>query len=453
MSKDNLSILVVDDEKNFRGLFIDVLSPEGYSVNVAEHGAQGLEKVQDNHYDVAIVDVMMPIMNGLQFLKEALAIQPNLYVIMMSALNDAENIVTAVKHGAFHFLLKPIDIDFLFSLLAKIIEQKKLNEENLKLKEKISFYESYPNILGNSKNFLKVVQQSLQISKTEASCLIRGESGTGKELVCEMIHKESLRKKGPLIKINCAAIPPNLLESELFGHEKGAFTGAYTSKKGVFELANHGTLFLDEIGDLDLSLQAKLLRVIESGEFSRVGAEKSLTTDVRIISATHMDLQKKIKENSFREDLYYRLNVVSISLPSLRERVEDIPLLANHFIKELSIKNQKTAKPISIQALSYLLTYPFEGNIRELKNLMERAVVFSIGDTIELTDIFGEDTFQRDKHYIMVPVNTSLQEIETSVIHKVLELTGGNKKKTAEILNISLRKVFYKVKEEKDKPV
>ncbi|MDH4129063.1 MAG: sigma-54 dependent transcriptional regulator [Spirochaetota bacterium] len=449
MDSKNLSILVVDDEKNFRTLLFDALIPEGYFIDEADNGINALKKVQEKHFDVAIVDVIMPQMGGLSFLEKVVILKPNLFIIMMSGLNDVENIIKAIKIGAFHFLTKPLDIDLLYKLLNKIVEQIKLNNENLKLKEKLSFYESYPNIIGTSEAFIKIVQQALQLARTEAFCLLNGESGTGKEVICELIHKESNRKKGPLLKINCAAIPTNLLESELFGYEKGAFTGAYQTKKGLFELADNGTLFLDEIGDLDLTLQAKLLRVIELGEFNRVGGEKTLKSNVRIISATNKDLQQKIKENAFREDLYYRLNVVNLYLPPLRDRVEDIPILVNHFVKELSEKNQKPIKPVSKKTLSYLLTYPFEGNIRELKNLIERAIVFSKDDTIELKDIFDENTFQVEKHYIQIPIDTTMANVESIVIKKVLEFVDGDKKKAAEILNISLRKIFYKLKEEK----
>ncbi|HEO65384.1 MAG TPA: sigma-54-dependent Fis family transcriptional regulator [Spirochaetes bacterium] len=447
--ENNISVLVVDDEKNFRSLLDDALSPEGYLVDTAEDGEAGLSKVKDKYYHLAIVDVMMPKKDGLAFLSEALIHQPDLVVIMMSAVNDVERIIDATKKGAFHFLIKPIDLDVLYNLLNQIVEKIKLNEENIKLKEKLSFYESFPSIIGNSPPLMKVIQQAIQIAKTEAFCLILGESGTGKELICDLIHKKSPRVKGPLLKINCAAIPSNLLESELFGHEKGSFTGAYQTKKGLFELADGGTLFLDEIGDLEMALQSKLLRAIELGEFSRVGGQKVIKTNIRVISATHHDLHKKIKNNSFREDLYYRLNVVSVRLPPLRERVEDIPLLANHFIKELSIKNQKEEKPLSQEALSYLMTYPFEGNIRELKNLMERAVVFSTDDTLYLDDMFMDDTFQQEKHYLQIPITASLVDIEKLVINKVLEFNKGDKKKTADMLGVSLRKIFYKIKGEK----
>ncbi len=448
----NFDILVIDDEKNIRGLLVDLLEPEGFNVDTAEDGVAGLQKLQEKQYDLVLVDVMMPRKDGLQLLSEAMVFQPNLPVIMMSALNDVNNIITAIKKGAFHFLTKPIDIDLVYSLVNKIVDQKKMNDENRHLKEKLSFYESYPNIIGNSKPFLDAVQRALQIARTEAFCLILGESGTGKELIAELIQKESSRKDAPFFKINCAAIPSNLLESELFGHEKGSFTGAIQMKKGLFELSNLGTLFLDEIGDLELPLQAKLLRAIELGEFTRVGGQKVIKTNVRIISATHRDLPEKIKDKSFREDLYYRLNVVNIYLPTLRERIEDIPILAKHFIKELSVKNFKPEKPITNEALSYLMTYPFKGNVRELKNLMERAVVLSNNDTIDLGDIFGDNTFRQEKHYLQIPIGIPMQDIENIVIKKVLELNNGDKKKTADMLQVSLRKIFYKVKEEKDSP-
>ncbi|GMT48718.1 MAG: acetoacetate metabolism regulatory protein AtoC [bacterium] len=447
---NNISVLVVDDEKNFRSLLDDALSPEGYLVDTAENGEVGLSKVKNKHYDLAIVDVMMPKKDGLEFLSEALIHQPDLTVIMMSAVTDVERIVDATKKGALHFLIKPIDLDVLYSLLNQIVGKIKLNEENIKLKEKLSFYESFPSIIGNSPPLMKVIQQTMQIARTEAFCLILGESGTGKELICDLIHKKSPRAKGPFLKINCAAIPSSRLESELFGHEKGAFTGAYQTKKGLFELADGGTLFLDEIGDLEMALQSKILRAIELGEFSRVGGQKVIKSYVRIISATHRNLHDKIKDNTFREDLYYRLNVVSVRLPPLRDRTEDIPLLASHFIKELSIKNQKKNKLISQEAMNYLMTYPFEGNIRELKNLMERAVVFSTEDIIQLNDIFMDDTFQQEKHYLQIPMTHSLAEIERLVINKILELNKGDKKKTANMLGVSVRKIFYKVKEEKE---
>ncbi len=447
---NNISVLVVDDEKNFRSLLEDALSPEGYLVDTAENGEVGLSKARAKHYDLAIVDVMMPKKNGLEFLSEALIHQPDLIVIMMSAVNDVERIIDATKKGAFHFLIKPIDLDVLYSLLNQIVEKIKLNEENIELKEKLSYYESFPSIIGNSPPLMKVIQQTMQIARTEAFCLILGESGTGKELICDLIHKKSPRAKGPLLKINCAAIPSSLLESELFGHEKGAFTGAYQTKKGLFELADGGTLFLDEIGDLEMALQSKLLRAIELGEFSRVGGQKVIKSYLRIVSATHRNLHNKIKNNTFREDLYYRLNVVSVRLPPLRDRTEDIPLLANHFIKELSIKNQKENKLLSQEAINYLMTYPFEGNIRELKNLMERAVVFSTEETIKLDDIFMDDIFQQEKHYLQVPITLSLADIEKLVINKVLDFNKGDKKKTADMLGVSVRKIFYKVKEEKE---
>ncbi|MDH5681475.1 MAG: sigma-54 dependent transcriptional regulator [Spirochaetota bacterium] len=450
MESRKLSILIVDDEKNFRTMLSDALVPEGYDVETAEDGRKGLEKFASRHFDLAIVDVMMPVMDGLSFLKEVKAKNGALHVIMMSALNDVDNVVSAVKHGAVNFLIKPIDLDVLFPIVSSIEDQIKLNEENIELREKLSLYESHPNIVGNSPKFTSILKKAMQIARTEAFCILFGESGTGKEVICELLHRESPRNKSLLRKINCAAIPPNLLESELFGYEKGAFTGAYQTKKGLFELADKGTLFLDEIGDLDLNLQAKLLRVIELGEFTRVGGERTITSNVRIISATNKDLLAKIQEKTFREDLYYRLNVVNLTLPPLRDRVEDIPLLANHFITELCKKNKKDIRPISLEALEYLRSYPFEGNVRELKNLMERAVVFATGKNIELMDIFGEDTFKYEKHYFQVPINMPMEEIERNVIHKVLELTNGDKKKAAEMLKISVRKIFYKIKEEKE---
>jgi DNA-binding NtrC family response regulator len=436
-------ILVVDDEELQREMLGGFLQKEGFSVSLADSGETALKLCQDEFFEVALIDLKMPGMDGIELLSNLKEINPEIQVIVITAHGSIETAVEAMRRGAFHYVNKPVDLEELKINVKKALESQKVLAENRFLKEQLEEKYKDLKIIGESKAIQEVLSTVAMVAKTDSTVLIRGESGTGKELVARAIHALGDRASQRFISLSCAAIPETLLESELFGYEKGAFTGATRRKEGRFELADAGTLFLDEIGDLSLETQVKLLRVIESQEFERLGGKETIKVNVRIISATNQDLERKIKEKSFREDLYYRLNVVSIFIPPLRERKGDILPLVEHFIQKYNQKTGKNIQGITTEAKDILLSYLWPGNIRELENAIERAIVLGRGEAIDKSDL-AYLSFQKTEQF---PSDFSLKELEKSQILKVLEKTGGNLTQTAELLGIHRNTLRLKMKE------
>ncbi|MBI5582310.1 MAG: sigma-54-dependent Fis family transcriptional regulator [Deltaproteobacteria bacterium] len=446
----NIRLLVVDDEKNQRELLQGFLQKKGYVVQAAESGEQALAWLKENVCDVVLTDHKMPGMDGTALLQEIKALYPETWVVMMTAYGTVEKAVEAMKLGAFDYLSKPIDLEELLLLLERVENSILLTRENRQLRRELKEKFSFEGLITQSPKMEEVLSLVARVAPSQSTVLIRGESGTGKGLIAKIIHYQSSRSKGPLITVNCAAIPETLLESELFGHEKGAFTGALFQHRGKFEQAQGGTLFLDEIGDLSPALQAKLLRVIQEKTFERVGGNKTIQVDVRVISATHQDLEGNIREGRFRQDLYFRLNVVSLLLPPLRERREDIPLLIDHFIKRFSRENNKEDLEVSKEARELLLRYPYPGNVRELENIVERAVVLCRGRLITSRDLpFHLTEGVGESAAMSVPSNLSLprqlEELERHLIQKSLQEAGGIQTRAAEKLGISERVLRYKL--------
>jgi DNA-binding NtrC family response regulator len=428
------------------------LQPEGYLVKSFENGIDALKDIRFDFAALAIVDLKMDPMNGIEVLKKIKEINPKTEVLMISAYGTVDDAVKAMHLGAVDFLTKPFSPDELRirvrKIWQKIQNEKKLEdllEQNKILSDEL--YTGYDEIIGNSQAIKKVFSLIEQVADKDTTVLIHGESGTGKELIARAIHRKSKRSEYPFIKINCGALNENLLESELFGHEKGSFTGAIRQKKGRFELADKGTLFLDEIGDVSPSMQVKLLRVLQEGEFERVGGEITLKSDVRIIAATNKDLQKLILGGHFREDLFYRLSVIPINLPSLRERKEDIILLINYFIKRLALKNNCEVKEISGEGLEMLMDYPWPGNIRELENLTERLFVISTDKVIDPSLIASHlsSSISLNSGYENLPLEEALYAFEKNLIVNAMKKANGIKNRAAKILGISTSVLYYKL--------
>jgi two-component system NtrC family response regulator len=443
-------ILIAEDEKTQRDLLEGFLKKEGFSVEAVADGREFLKKLQRDFFDTALIDYKMPELDGLQTLREIRKLYPDLPVIMMTAYGTVETAVASMKEGALDYITKPIDLDELLLMLQKVVERSNLIKENKELKAQLQERYEFTNIVYGSPKMEEVMGLVARVAPSQTTILIRGESGTGKELIANAIHYASPRSAKPWVKMSCAAIPETLLESELFGHEKGAFTGAAQRRIGRFEEADGGSIFLDEIGDLSPSTQVKLLRILQNREFQRLGSNLILKTDVRVITATHRDLEEAIKKGLFREDLYYRLNVISILLPPLRERREDIPLLIDFFLQKYSNENQKSISDISQEARTLLFRYPYPGNIRELENLIERAVVLCRGEMITTQDLpfhLKEEKSERlleSKKEKSLP--ESLEEIERDSILKALHQHQGVQTKAAENLGISERVLRYKMK-------
>lgn len=438
-------ILVVDDEENQRDMLAGSLKKQGYAVEAAESGKVALELAGQKHFELALVDLKMPEMDGIELLEKLKEQNPEMQVIMMTAYKTVESAVEAMQKGAYHYISKPINLNELKLNIKKALNNQRIIIENRYLKEELEQQYKDLKIIGGSKAITGVLSTVARVAPTDSIVLVRGESGTGKELVARAIHALSQRKDEKFIPVSCAALPETLLESELFGYERGAFTGAAKKREGRFELADGGTLFLDEIGDIPLETQVKLLRVIESQKFERLGGKDTLNVDVRIISATNQDLEKKTKEKSFREDLYYRLNVISIFIPPLRERKEDIITLVEHFVNKSNQKCAKDIKGITQKAKEILLSYDWPGNVRELENIIERGVVLSRGEALDEEDL-SSLSFGRRKG---MPSDLSLKEMEKSHILNVLEKTDWNLGKAAEMLGIHRNTLRLKMKEYK----
>jgi Nif-specific regulatory protein len=446
-----MQILIVDDEKAQRELLAGFLIKEGYGAEAAEDGKKALEEMKAGEFDLVLTDYRMPGMDGIQLLREIRRAHPEATVVIMTAYGTVETAVQAMKEGAYDYITKPIDLAELLLLIQRIAKESGLHRENLQLKEQLRDKFKVEFIISNSRRMEEALNLVGRVAGSQATVLILGESGTGKELIARAIHYASPRADKPFIKVNCAALPENLLESELFGHEKGAFTGAVTRRIGRFEQAHSGSIFLDEIGDLTPPLQIKLLRVLQEKEFERVGGNQTIKVDVRVIAATNRNPEEAIQKGAFREDLYYRLNVVTITLPPLRERKEDIPLLVDHFLKKYSQKNQKQVTAVSKEARDLLQRYDYPGNVRELENFIERAVVLCRGETLTRQDLplalqEGKGEASLDYGQIGRTLPDTLEEVERQLIARALEKNGRVQTKAAEELGISERVLRYKMK-------
>ncbi|NTV13776.1 MAG: sigma-54-dependent Fis family transcriptional regulator [Desulfobulbaceae bacterium] len=451
------TILVVDDEPNYRLILSELLKDEGYEVFTAGSGAEAMKVLRETDLDLIITDMLMPGMTGLELLTEAKIFDQNLPIIMITAFGEVEKAVAAMQAGAFNYLTKPFNNDELLVSIKKAIDHYSLVRENVRLKSEVTTRYNFANMIAKDEKMQQVFSLIEKVAPTTASVLITGESGTGKELVARAIHFNSPRREAPLISLNCAGLPEHLLESELFGHEKGAFTGAVSLRKGRFELADSGTIFLDEIGEMPMNLQAKLLRVLQEKSFERLGGTRTLQIDVRIVAATNRDLKEAVGQGEFREDLYYRLNVLHLHLPPLRDRAIDIPLLVNHFLEKFSKRLTRPDLKISIPALRHLTRLPWEGNIRELENCIERAAILCDNDLIDLTDLQLDSelpapllTAELQSSVAHLPPGLRLAEyldaIEKSIIEQALEAAHNIQAHAAEGLGITKSLLQYKMK-------
>ena len=434
--------------------FLEILlCGEGYNVDSAHNGSEAIKKLNLDHFDLVISDIQMPGMDGLELLKNIKELAPATEVLMMTAYASTETAVEAMKSGAYDYVTKPFKVDEVKLIIRNVLEKVNLKVENLLLKKELKEEYRFGDIIGVSDCMREIYDLIKQIAPTKTNILIEGESGTGKELVAKSIHANSERKDKPLITVNCGAVPENLLESELFGHIKGAFTGAIGSKQGLFELADGGTIFLDEIGEMPVQLQVKILRVIQEKEFRRVGDVKSHSTNVRIIAATNKDLDEAVGKGEFREDLYYRLNVIQIKIPPLRERKDDIPSLSSCFLKKYNREMGKNIKRISSEALQSMLLYEFPGNVRELENIIERAVALEKTDVILSESLPAKVTMPSDSTPSIgmeIPENGLnmegiMDEMEKGLLMKALQMTKGGKTKAAKLLNLSFRSFRYRL--------
>lgn len=438
-------ILFVDDEKGYRSSFRSAFGlDDRFYLETASDGQEALETLKHFQADIVLTDFRMPNMDGLTLLKEIKSRYPETFVLMLTGLDSTRDAVAAMKSGAYDYILKPFDIEMIKKTLEKILVHKAILAQEASGLEGAEI--SFENIIGQDQKMFAIYEKISQVALSNASVLITGESGTGKELIAEAIHKKSHRKNKPFIQVNCAALTDTLINSELFGHEKGSFTGAVSRKKGLFEQANGGTIFLDEIGDIPLQTQVALLRVLELGTFQRVGGAETIQVDVRLVCATNKNLTEAIEEKLFREDLYYRINVVSLAVPSLRTRISDIPLLAQHFLEKYCAETDKRIKRISQRVLNLLVKYSWPGNVRELANAIEHSVVFCVGDILvpenlpaEIVHSQGEDNFN------FASSSSSLQEVEKALILKVLTENRWNLKQTADALVVARSTLYSKL--------
>ncbi len=472
-------IMIVDDEQSIREFFEIMLTQEGYSVECCSDGPEALKKAQSSIYDLVISDIAMPDMSGLELLEKLKETSPETNVIMITAYASTESAVEAMKNGAYDYILKPFKLDEIKMIIQKALNQSVLTKENELFRKEIRGRYGFGNLIGKSPQMLKVYELIETVSSNKSSVLITGESGTGKELVAKAIHYNSPKKDRPFVSVNCGAIPENLIESELFGYIKGAFTGATSNKKGLFEIAHQGSFFLDEIGELPLQVQVKLLRALQEKIIRRVGGTEDVSVDVRIISATNKDLESEVRAMKFREDLFYRLNVINIKLPALRERKDDIPILIYHFLNHYSHEHGKTIKGISRESLDMLLSYDYPGNVRELENIIERSIALETTDLIQsenisvkldknLEEIFDKSAIGRNIQTDTQGVNQSspnkranivsngipkggmnldreLEKVEKQLILDALKKSSGSRKKAAKLLNVTFRSLRYRI--------
>ena len=451
-------ILLVDDDADIRETMVTLLTMNDYSVTSVADGQSAIEEVKKEKFNIVITDLMMPKMTGIDVIKNLKAIDPDLQCIVITGYATVSTAVDAMKAGAYDYLMKPFNGTEVLMLLKRVMELQDLQAENSQLKRTLHQRYGYENLIGSSEGIQKVCSLIEKVAETDSTILILGESGTGKELVARTIHYNSPRKNKPLIPINCGAIPETMLESELFGHEKGAFTGASATRIGRFELADGGTIFLDEIGDMSPTLQVKLLRVLQQREFERVGGVRTIKVDVRIIAATNIDLEHAVHEGKFREDLYYRLNVIPVVIPPLRERADDIPLLMDHFLSHFNKSKKRDIKGFSPAAMDILISYPWPGNIRELENLVERLIILKGNGTIcpdDLPDKFISHTLNNEGalHITLPETGVNLkdvvEEFENNLILQAMQKAQGVKNKAAQLLSLNRTTLVEKLKKKK----
>jgi DNA-binding NtrC family response regulator len=455
------TVLVIEDDRAQRESLQEILAAEGYEVETAPDGETGLARLQETGFEVVLTDLALPGLGGMEVLKYLVRHRPEALCIIITGYATIKNSVTAMRLGAYDYLAKPVDPQELKLVVKRALEHKKLRQENLQLKKQLCKRFGFTNIIGASPAITRVFDLVRKVADTDATVLLLGESGTGKELIARAIHYNSPRRQGPLIPVNCAAIPEELLESELFGHERGAFTHAVRTRLGRFEQANGGTIFLDEVADMSPSLQVKILRVLQDRAFERIGGVKTIQVDIRVIAATNQDLECMVSQGRFREDLFYRLNVIPIRIPPLRERPSDIPLLASHFLQECSRKKKKPLKRLSPGVMDLLLHYDWPGNVRELENLTERLVILSEGEVVGVSDLperFGAPLppasgpgltdFPRQG----VHLTSAVQEFERQLILKALEKSNWVKTKAARLLHLNRTTLIEKMKKQKIQP-
>ena len=444
------TILVADDEKNIRlGLQI-ALEDEGYQVLLASDGQEAWKIINSSNVDLLITDLKMPKMGGNELLKKISSSFPTMPVVILTGHGTIESAVEAMRNGAVDFMTKPLNLDRLFMLIKRAFSNLDLYDQNTQLKKELAELKRisrYNKIIGKSEPMTRLMETVNQVADAQASVLVTGESGVGKELIGDALHNLSSRSSGPFIKVSCASFAETLLEDELFGHEKGAFSGAVSSRKGRFELADKGTLFLDEIGEISQSTQVKLLRVLQERQFERLGGEKTIEVDVRLVAATNRDLEKEVKIGKFREDLYYRLNVIHLHVPPLRERKDDIPLLMSHFLELYTQRNKRNIGGFSTRAKAAMLNYDWPGNIRELGNCVESAVVLTSGDIIELEDLPSGVRNASTTERVVVPVGTTMAQAEKALILATVASCKGNKSKAADTLQIARKTLHRKIQE------
>lgn len=442
-----MCILTIDDEENIRNGLADNFELEGYEVKQASNGAEGLDLIAQGGIDLVITDLRMDGISGSEVVQRVTTEFPGIPIIVLTGHGSIDDATAALKAGAFDFLTKPLDLDHLNKIVKNALQGKILAEQNRELKQKLLKTESADEMIGKSDSLNRVRQMISKAAPAKASVLITGESGVGKELVAKAVHQQSDRASKPFIVVHCAALSETLIESELFGYEKGAFTGAENVHKGRFELADGGTVFLDEIGEVNLATQVKLLRVLQEHKFERVGGEKSIEVDVRVVAATNRNLEEEVKAGKFREDLFYRLNVVRIEMPSLRERMDDIPLLMHSFLREFNIENKKNIKGFDKASKAAMIKYSWPGNIRELKNAVESAVVMCTGEEIKMEDLPRALRAQGEEKVITIPIGITMDEAEKIIIQENLAANKGNKSRTADILGIGRKTLHRKLEE------
>ena len=439
-------ILVVDDEREIRESVRLILTKEGYETETAESARQALEKLEGERYHLVLTDFRMPDLDGLELLRLVKLHHPQAEVVILTGYGTIDTAVQAMREGAYDFIQKPIKRVAILRTVEKALEKQALLLENKKLRDEISTMRGAKEIIATSPAMRRTLEIAEQVAPSAATILITGESGTGKEVIANVIHYGSARKEHPFIKVSCAAIPETLLEGELFGHERGAFTGAHAQRKGRFELADRGSLFLDEIGEMSPSTQVKLLRVLQEGEFERLGGTRTIRVDVRVIAATNANLEEAVERKRFRRDLYYRLNVITLHIPPLRERPEDIPLLADYFLRRATAKNAKRVEGIEEEAMAHLVAYAWPGNVRELENVIERAVVLSRDAVVGVDDLPPAlGAVREDRREVRIPIGTSMDRVEKLLIEETLRHTGGNKEKAARLLGVATRTIYRKI--------
>jgi two-component system response regulator AtoC len=440
-------ILVIDDEESMCNFMEIMLAKEGYEVDTTTSGKEGVARIHEEPFDLVIADLNMPEISGLDVLTDIKSIKENQEIIVMTAFASVDTAIEAMKRGAADYITKPFKIDEIKLAIEKSINRQKLVRENSALREQLQTDHSFDKFIGNSEAVAKLKKLAARIASSDSTVLIRGESGTGKDLIAQAIHHRSARKNGPFVSINCAALPETLLESELFGHKRGSFTGAFKDKDGLFKVAHSGTFFLDEVGNTSSAIQVKLLRVLEEKKITPVGDTKPTEVDVRLIAATNADLEEEVKAGRFRADLFYRLNVIPVFIPPLRERKEDIALLADHFVAKFSARMNVPVKEISPQAMEFLMNYPWPGNVRELENTIERAALLNRTGTLEAAD-FPEKLSRPPEPSLIgpdEPGNPTLESIEKAYIHYVMTQTDGKKAEAARILGIDTSTLYRKL--------